>query len=137
MLEEVGRGWALSGMVDGAAWFSRRLGMDLVWAPAANDQFGNVVLSRLPITSHEVLRPGEGQRNPGRAARPSSTSTRRARTCSSSATHLMNGSQQPMHESRAEAYEAILQKWGGAPNTVLLGDFNTYPRPGAARAGPS
>ena len=68
VLEEVGRGWALSGMVDGAAWFGRRLGMDYVWAPAANDQFGNVVLTRLPITAHEALPLGKGNGTEARSA---------------------------------------------------------------------
>ena len=127
VLEEVGRGWALSGMVDGAAWFGRRLGMDQVWAPAANDQFGNVVLSRLPITSHEVLPLGKGNGTQARSAAFVHVDAAGTDLLVIGA-HLMNGSQEPMHESRAVAYDAILEKWAGAPNTVLLGDFNTYPR---------
>ena len=42
-------------------------------------------------------------------------------------THLMNGSAAPMHQSRADAYRAILARWDGSPRTVLLGDMNTYP----------
>jgi endonuclease/exonuclease/phosphatase family metal-dependent hydrolase len=127
VLEEVGRGWALSGMTDEGAWFSRRLRMPFVWAPAADDQFGNVVLSRVPITSSSVLDLGKGNGTQARSAALVHLDLN-GRDVLVIGTHLMNGSSEPMHVSRAEAYDAILAAWGGAPDTVLLGDMNTYPR---------
>ena len=47
----------------------------------------------------------------------------------------MNGSQEPMHESRAVAYDTILEAWR-RPTPCCSGDFNTYPRL-VPRAGPS
>jgi endonuclease/exonuclease/phosphatase family metal-dependent hydrolase len=127
VLEEVGRGWALSGMVDGAAWFGRRLRMSSVWAPAADNQFGNVVLSRLPITASEIMPLGKGNGTQDRSAAFVHVDAA-GKDLLVIGTHLMNGSSPPMHESRAEAYTAILERWAGSPRTVLLGDLNTYPR---------
>jgi endonuclease/exonuclease/phosphatase family metal-dependent hydrolase len=45
-LQEVERGWVLGGGVDAATWLAHRLGMTVAFAPAADRQFGNAVLSR-------------------------------------------------------------------------------------------
>ena len=49
VLQEVGRGWPIGGELDLAQWLARRLGMSYAWSPAADDQFGNLVLSHFPI----------------------------------------------------------------------------------------
>jgi endonuclease/exonuclease/phosphatase family metal-dependent hydrolase len=128
VLQEVGRGWALSGMTDGGEWFSRRLGMPFVWGPAADNQFGNVVMSRLPITDQQLLDLGKGHGTQDRSAILVSLDLGRGRDLGVIGTHLMNGSRAPMHESRAQAYRDILDAWAGRPRTVFLGDLNTYPR---------
>jgi endonuclease/exonuclease/phosphatase family metal-dependent hydrolase len=127
VIEEVGRGWSVSGMTDGAEWLSRRLRMPFVWAPAADNQFGNAVFSRLPITGDEVVALGKGNGTQARSAAFVHLDAA-GQDLLVIGTHLMNGSAAPMHESRAEAYTTILEHWGGAPHTVLLGDLNTYPR---------
>ncbi len=128
MMEEVGRGWSLSGMTDDAEWFSRRLGMPYAWSPAADHQFGNVVFSRLPITDQQVLALGKGNGTQDRSAVFVIVDVGGGRELTVIGTHLMNGSQPSMHESRAQAYRDILDHWGGRSRTVLLGDLNTYPR---------
>ncbi|MEO8292227.1 MAG: endonuclease/exonuclease/phosphatase family protein [Actinomycetota bacterium] len=55
VLQEVARGWPIHGELDLAAWLSHALGMPYRWAPAADDRFGNVVLSRLPIVGWEAV----------------------------------------------------------------------------------
>src|SRR5690606_15887104 len=50
VLQEVSRGWPIGGGVDLAEWLSRRLAMPYEWSPAADGQFGNVVLTRMPYT---------------------------------------------------------------------------------------
>lgn len=55
VIEELGRGWAVSGMTDEAEWLRRRLDMPYGWAPANDHQFGNIVLSRLPILDSKAL----------------------------------------------------------------------------------
>lgn len=49
VLQEVGRGWPIHGTIDLLAYLSRALDMDYVFAPAADGQFGNAILSDLPM----------------------------------------------------------------------------------------
>jgi len=128
VMQEVGRGWSLSGMTDGAEWFSRRLRMDFVWGRAADNQFGNAVLSRVPITDQDVLDLGKGNGTQDRSAVFVTVDLGDGNDLRVIGTHLMNGSQPDMHDSRAQAYQDIFERWNGAPGTVLLGDLNTYPR---------
>jgi endonuclease/exonuclease/phosphatase family metal-dependent hydrolase len=54
-LQEVSRGWVLGGGADMATWLGHRLGMHVEFAPAADRQFGNVLLSRTPLSDVEVV----------------------------------------------------------------------------------
>jgi endonuclease/exonuclease/phosphatase family metal-dependent hydrolase len=54
-LQEVARGWVLGGGVDMATWLGERLGMHVAFAPAADRQFGNALLSRTELTDVEVV----------------------------------------------------------------------------------
>lgn len=54
-LQEVSRGWVLGGGADMATWLGHRLGMHVAFAPAADRQFGNALLSRTPLTDVEVV----------------------------------------------------------------------------------
>lgn len=54
-LQEVSRGWVLGGGTDMATWLGHRLGMHVEFAPAADRQFGNALLSRTPLTDVEVI----------------------------------------------------------------------------------
>lgn len=49
LLNEVNRGWLIGGGADAATWLSDRLGGHSTFAPAADQQFGNMVLSRWPL----------------------------------------------------------------------------------------
>jgi endonuclease/exonuclease/phosphatase family metal-dependent hydrolase len=53
-LQEITRGWVIAGGVDLAAWLSWRLGMPVYFSPAQGQQFGNALLSRYPVTRHQV-----------------------------------------------------------------------------------
>lgn len=53
LLQEVARGWVLAGGTDMATWLAHRLGMRASFAPAADSQFGNAVLSCAP--HHDVV----------------------------------------------------------------------------------
>ncbi len=57
VLNEVDRGWLTTGNRDGLRILQRRLGMPYVFAPAADEVWGNAVLSRWPIaeSSHQRL----------------------------------------------------------------------------------
>lgn len=128
VVEEVGRGWAVSGMTDEAEWLRRRLGMAYAWAPANDDQFGNVVLSRLPILDSEAVRLPKGQGKQTRSALVVRVDPGDGEPIDIIGTHLENGDAQIYHDARARSYEEILSRWGRSTRTVFLGDFNTYPR---------
>ena len=48
-LQEVGRGWVISGAVDTMAWLSLRLDMPAYYGANLGDLWGNAVLTRLPV----------------------------------------------------------------------------------------
>ncbi len=50
ILQEVARGWPVFGAVDMLARLRQRSAMPFIFEPAADAQFGNAVLSRLPMT---------------------------------------------------------------------------------------
>lgn len=54
-LQEVSRGWVLGGGADVLTWLGHRLGMHVAFAPAADQQFGNALLSRTELTDVEVV----------------------------------------------------------------------------------
>jgi endonuclease/exonuclease/phosphatase family metal-dependent hydrolase len=51
-LQEVSRGWVISGRVDMLAWLSQRLRMPYVFGPTADPFWGNAILSRYPIMAY-------------------------------------------------------------------------------------
>lgn len=124
VLQEVGRGWPIAGSMDQAEWLSLRLDMPFSWAPAADDQFGNVVLSRFPIEAVEVreLPYGEGpqHRSALRAVLQMSPDT----TVTVIDAHLQNGDKP---ETREAQIAAVLDLWGGDLRTVIAGDLNMQP----------
>ena len=128
VMEEVGRGWSVSGMTDEGEWFRRRLRMEVAWGAAADRQFGNLVLSRVPVAQRDVLALGKGNGTQDRSALFVTLDLGDGRTVQVIGTHLQNGSPAAFHETRAQEYQAILERWGGRPGTVFIGDLNTYPR---------
>ena len=59
-LQEVSRGWVVSGRLDMLEWLSQRLQMPYVFEPTADPLWGNAILSRYPILAYskEELPPG-------------------------------------------------------------------------------
>lgn len=54
-LQEATRGWLIAGTTDEAEWLARRLNMSYAWSPAADSEFGNLLLSRYPIVSSQAV----------------------------------------------------------------------------------
>jgi endonuclease/exonuclease/phosphatase family metal-dependent hydrolase len=127
VLEEVGRGLAVSGTTDEAQWLERQLRMRYVWAPAGDNQLGNLVLTRLPILDHSVLNLGKGAGTQARSAAFVRLDLGGGADLLVIGAHLQNGGGLALHATRAAEYQAILSAWDGQPRTVLLGDLNTYP----------
>nr|BFE80927.1 endonuclease/exonuclease/phosphatase family protein [Planobispora longispora] len=51
VLSEADRGWLLNGGHDDVRLIAERLGMRFVWAPAADEVWGDAILTNLPVTS--------------------------------------------------------------------------------------
>jgi len=51
-LQEVSRGWVVSGRVDMLLWLSQRLQMPYIFGPTADPFWGNAILSRYPILAY-------------------------------------------------------------------------------------
>jgi endonuclease/exonuclease/phosphatase family metal-dependent hydrolase len=124
LLQEVGRGWPIAGQVDQAAWLARRLDMDLVWASAGDDQFGNAILTRLPILGSEILRLPYGEGPQHRSALRVLVDTGAGWTPSIVAAHLQDGDELSTLEDQIDA---VLDAWGDVPMTVIGGDLNMQP----------
>jgi endonuclease/exonuclease/phosphatase family metal-dependent hydrolase len=124
VLQEVGRGWAIGGMTDLAEWLAWRLEMPYAYRHAADRQFGNAILTRLPLVGIEG-----GSLPFGRG--PQSRSWLRVRVAPEDGpeidligTHLQH---QEHTDTRLRQIEALLEAWGGSRPAVIAGDMNAQP----------
>jgi endonuclease/exonuclease/phosphatase family metal-dependent hydrolase len=124
LLQEVSRGSLLSGTTDVGVWLSRRLGMHLIWGPAADAQFGNAILTSRRVTSSGTARlPGEDwSRLRGYVWARLDVGGRPVDVWS---THLEDGA--AAGAVRSAEISALLKAWGGAPRTIIGGDLNAGP----------
>ena len=124
-LQEVSRGWVISGRLDMLTWLSQRLHLPYVFAPTADPFWGNAILSRYPIidcTQYDlpprnlpVLRGFVvAQIDVGNGDRLQVIATHY---------HHVEGET----NIRQLQSEAVLDFWDGAGSTVLLGDLNAQP----------
>ncbi|MFG2013587.1 endonuclease/exonuclease/phosphatase family protein [Actinomadura geliboluensis] len=122
LLQEAGRGALTSGTTDVGVWLSRRLGMKLIWGPAADGQFGNAILTSLPVRKAGSGRMSRGDWSQIRGYVWARLAVGKA-TMDVWSTHLEGGDDQADERSREIA--ALLRAWGGAPRTIIGGDFQT------------
>jgi endonuclease/exonuclease/phosphatase family metal-dependent hydrolase len=125
MLQEIGRGWPIHIFMDTGEWLSRRLEMPFVYQRAADPQFGNAIMTRLPIFEHDAgfLPFGAG---------PQRRSYLRARIDLGGGSnitlidiHLQH--QEDNTATREAQIQQVLDVWGGEQQTVIAGDMNTQP----------
>ncbi|HZE39431.1 MAG TPA: endonuclease/exonuclease/phosphatase family protein [Stackebrandtia sp.] len=123
VLQEVSRGWPIGGGVDLASWLSRELGMSYVWAPAADGQFGNLILTTLPLSHVETghLPRGAGSMVRSYAAATVTTADGNVRVMTA---HLQHRDVTP---TRLAEIRVLLRAWGNAKHTVIAGDMNSLP----------
>ena len=118
-LQEVGRGWVISGAVDTLTWLSQRLDMPYAYGPAAADLWGNAVLTRMPMRSavHHFDNPGRIPRGAVEVEveAPGLTYT----VINAHLDHATDGG--PTREAQART---LLDIWGGRSRTLLVGDMN-------------
>lgn len=124
LLQEIGRGWPIHTFMDTGEWLSRRLGMPFLYQRAADPQFGNAIMTRLPILEHDggFLPFGEG---------PQRRSYLRARIDLGGGRRITVIDVHLQHQERTKTREAqisdLLRVWGGQRPAVIGGDMNTQP----------
>ncbi|WP_207127041.1 endonuclease/exonuclease/phosphatase family protein [Actinocatenispora comari] len=125
VLQEVNRGWPIGGGTDLAEWLSRALGMPYVWSPAADGQFGNVIMSSLPMSQVRTgpLPYGQGpQRRSYARATVQLPGGHGLTVCTA---HLQNITEH--HATRDAEIDTLLGHCAGHAPVVVAGDFNSMP----------
>ena len=118
-LQEVGRGWVISGAADTLTWLSQRLDMPYVYGAGAGDLWGNAVLTRLPVQStvHHFDNPGRIPRGAIELAIDAHGMT--YTLINTHFDHADDGG--PTREAQART---VLDVWGGRSHALLVGDLN-------------
>lgn len=125
LLQEVSRGWPIGGGVDLLEYLSRRLAMPYRWSPAADGQFGNALLTRLPLSDVATARLPFVQ---GPMERSYVAAT--VQLSGGQELHLVNAHLQHRKDNtptRLVQSRALLDIWDRRPHTVVAGDFNFWP----------
>ncbi|MCB9450860.1 MAG: endonuclease/exonuclease/phosphatase family protein [Anaerolineaceae bacterium] len=124
VLQEVTRGWLISGGLDVGEWLARRLEMPYYYAPAADNQFGNVILSRIPVTDWGYTALPLGDVPMARSFIYADFDLGDAGTVTIIGTHLSAFAEA---KDRVPQVEQLLARWDGAPRTIIAGDMNAHP----------
>jgi endonuclease/exonuclease/phosphatase family metal-dependent hydrolase len=122
VLQEVGRGWPIAGQADGLEWLARHLDMEHVWAPAADGQFGNAILSSHPIELDRVLQLPYGEGPQERSAVGATIGGDPSLFVVG--VHLQHGDRPA---TRTEQIEAVIETWGDLDAWLMAGDLNMQP----------
>lgn len=124
-LQEVSRGWVLGGGADMATWLAERLDMYVAYAPAADRQFGNLLLSRTPMTDVQVIELPYGEGPQQRSAVTARVQAEDGSWVRVTSVHLQHRDQNTATRlAQLDALAAALPDDGPA---VLAGDFNAEP----------
>lgn len=121
-LQEVSRGWVINGSVDMLVWLAQRLEMTLIFGPASDAQWGNAVLSRLPLIeqgSYPLPTEDLLLQRQFIHARFSSTDGADFNLID---THYHNP--EDGGGVRVQQSEVILEFAAGMPRTIIMGDMN-------------
>jgi endonuclease/exonuclease/phosphatase family metal-dependent hydrolase len=124
VLQEVTRGWLISGSLDIAEWLSARLGMPYYFAPAADGQFGNAILSRFPVSEWNFAPLPTEDLPMARSFFRAVIDTGVDESITIIGTHL-SAFTDVVH--RLPQIDALLSAWDGAPRTIITGDMNSHP----------
>jgi len=124
-LQEVSRGWVISGRLDMLTWLSQRLHLPYVFGPTADPFWGNAILSRYPIIecSQHDLPPRDLPVLRGFIV--AQIDLVDGDYLQVIATHYHHV-EEDTHVRQLQS-EAVLDFWDGAGSTVLLGDLNAQP----------
>jgi endonuclease/exonuclease/phosphatase family metal-dependent hydrolase len=123
-LQEVSRGWVMGGGADMATWLADRLGMRMSFAPAADGQFGNVVLTALPHDEVSVLELPYGA-GPQRRSALSVDALIGGGPLRVTSVHVQHREENT--ETRLDQIRTLLEAEGAASAGIVAGDFNAEP----------
>jgi endonuclease/exonuclease/phosphatase family metal-dependent hydrolase len=124
-LQEISRGWLISGRLDMLTWLSQRLDMPYVSGPTADPFWGNAILSRYPITEYKNYDLPPTDLVIKRGFISASIDLGGGDTLRIIATHFhhIDGDS----DIRQLQSAALMDFWNGTSQTVILGDFNAEP----------
>jgi len=129
VLNEVDRGWLITGGHDTLRLLSERLGLPFVFAPAADEVWGNALLSRFPVSELTVQRLPQGGAPMARshlAAVLRVSAEREIAVVGTHLSHLDLRGDTRLPQARAVAATVARLRERGLP-TVVLGDLNAEP----------
>lgn len=123
-VQEVARGWPLTSMSDLDAWLRANTDWRIAFVPAADRQFGNALLARVPMSAVTAIDLGQQ----GGAQRRSAVRAEVPGGADGSVlvygTHLQARNTAAAERSRLDQMRTIVADWGGRDRTVLAGDLN-------------
>lgn len=122
-LQEVSRGWGLGGGVDMATWLAERLEMEVAYAPAADRQFGNAVLTNLPVGEVRAIELPYGN-GPQERSAVSVELLVPAGSVHVASIHLQN---QRHVETKLAQIDTFLEAQSDVESLIVAGDFNAEP----------
>ena len=121
-LQEVSRGWVVNGSVDMLTWLSQRLGMTALYGPTADGQWGNAILTRLPVLDYENRSLPTDELLLQRGYMVSRLDRGNGNTIEFMNTHYHH--KDGASDVREQESLEILGYWSERPNTVIVGDLN-------------
>ena len=124
-LQEVSRGWVINGRLDMLTWLSQRLNMPYVFGPATGPLWGNAILSRYPVMEYTYHELPPRDQPLLRSFITATINVGKGTQVHIIATHLHHVEEDT--DIRQLQAETILDFWGSATRTVLLGDLNADP----------
>ncbi|UYN91206.1 MAG: endonuclease/exonuclease/phosphatase family protein [Anaerolineales bacterium] len=123
-LQEISRGWLIWGGMDMLEWLAQRLDMQYIWGPTADHQWGNAILTRLPIISYtnNALPPEDVLLLRGYLYAELDVN---GQTLHLIDTHLSEKAGQD--DIRAQQASVLVDIAAGRPATIVMGDLNSLP----------
>lgn len=124
-LQEISRGWLISGSTDMPAWFARRLDMHMVFRGTSGPMWGNAILSRYPILDY-----GWGELPLGifrlrRGYLWALIDVGASRPLLVINTHMNHDWDD--HETHIDEVQTLLKFWDERDYAIVLGDMNSWP----------
>lgn len=123
-LQEISRGWLIWGGMDMLEWLAQRLEMQYIWGPTADAQWGNAILTRLPIQSYtnNTLPPEDVLLLRGYLYAELDVN---GQTLTVIDTHFSEKKGQD--DIRAQQASVLVDAAAGRPATIVMGDLNSLP----------